>query len=421
MLTRLLNTHKRTTRHFGIPLLLLILSLCASGQVLRGTVINGTNNKPAAGDDVTLLKLDRGMEAEATTKTNAKGEFSFTFPDQNLPHVVRVRHNNVNYHEPAFPGTATVTVRVYNSAERVQGISRIDQSVVVLQAQPDGLRFAEIFTVKNDSQPPMTQPSFDFYLPEGATILSGDAMRAGAMPLKSAPVPQGEKNRYAFQYPLVPGQTHFEVEYSVPYSGTFKFQPKFAAPVEKFYVITPKTIGFGPQSTSKYQTVDQWPIDADVKGVDVHLVNNVNGTDTQLAFDIAGNGVLPQTQSPPQQGGAPAGQGSSAQDQEVARPGGGLGPPNERPNPLSAGQGWFILVLTFFLAGGAVFLFVTARWASMTPATPQGQSTALLDALKEEMFQLESDRLQSKIGQQEYDTAKAALDKTLQRAMKRKA
>jgi hypothetical protein len=42
-----------------------------------------------------------------------------------------------------------------------------------------------------------------------------------------------------------------------------------------------------------------------------------------------------------------------------------------------------------------------------------------MEAMKEEVFQLESDRLQGKINPQDYLTAKAALDKTLQRAVQR--
>jgi hypothetical protein len=41
--------------------------------------------------------------------------------------------------------------------------------------------------------------------------------------------------------------------------------------------------------------------------------------------------------------------------------------------------------------------------------------------MKEELFQLESDRIEGKITHQEYEISKAALDKTLQRAVKRQA
>jgi hypothetical protein len=42
-----------------------------------------------------------------------------------------------------------------------------------------------------------------------------------------------------------------------------------------------------------------------------------------------------------------------------------------------------------------------------------------LEALKEEIFQLEVDRKQGNLSQQEYEKAKAALDQTLERALKR--
>jgi hypothetical protein len=59
------------------------------------------------------------------------------------------------------------------------------------------------------------------------------------------------------------------------------------------------------------------------------------------------------------------------------------------------------------------------------PQPPKTKTSAgsgmLLEALKEELFQLEVERQQGKISQQEYETHKAALDQTLQRAVKREA
>ena len=45
----------------------------------------------------------------------------------------------------------------------------------------------------------------------------------------------------------------------------------------------------------------------------------------------------------------------------------------------------------------------------------------LLEALKEELCELEVEHKQGKITQQEYEKAKAALDGTLERAIKREA
>ncbi len=76
-------------------------------------------------------------------------------------------------------------------------------------------------------------------------------------------------------------------------------------------------------------------------------------------------------------------------------------------------------MLSLFLAAGATYVYVSNQPAGVqakkTPASPG----LFLEAMKEEMFQLETDRLQGKISPKEYESAKAALDKTLQRVVQR--
>jgi hypothetical protein len=55
------------------------------------------------------------------------------------------------------------------------------------------------------------------------------------------------------------------------------------------------------------------------------------------------------------------------------------------------------------------------------PAAPRSSSSRLLEALKDEIFELEVEHKQGRISQQEYESAKSALDQTLQRALKREA
>ena len=51
------------------------LSGFALADSITGTVTNKTTNKPAAGDDVVLIRLQQGMQEAAHTKTDAKGQF----------------------------------------------------------------------------------------------------------------------------------------------------------------------------------------------------------------------------------------------------------------------------------------------------------------------------------------------------------
>ena len=75
-----------------VVVLVLSATIYASAQTstLKGLVSNGTTRKPAAGDEVILLRLDQGMQEEARTKTNGQGEFTFSLKDA-VPRLVRVR------------------------------------------------------------------------------------------------------------------------------------------------------------------------------------------------------------------------------------------------------------------------------------------------------------------------------------------
>jgi hypothetical protein len=59
----------------------------------------------------------------------------------------------------------------------------------------------------------MSDRSFEIYLPAGAEILASTARSGTGMAVNSAPVPTGEKNRYAFIFPLRPGETRFQIPY----------------------------------------------------------------------------------------------------------------------------------------------------------------------------------------------------------------
>jgi hypothetical protein len=80
----------------------------------------------------------------------------------------------------------------------------------------------------------------------------------------------------------------------------------------------------------------------------------------------------------------------------------------------------FLGVLSLFLAAGATYVYSTSNHPVAAPAgKPASGKGLLLEAMKEEIFQLETDRLQGKISPAEYESAKAAMDQTLQRAVQR--
>ena len=216
-----------------IVLVAILFASIASAQTLTGTVKNSTTGKPSAGDEVVLLSLGQGMEEAGRTKADAKGNFTFKLDAQG-PHLVRVIHQEVTYHRMAPPGTTSVEVEVYDVGKKIEGIEVV-ADIMRFQAGQGQLQVERTFAVNNNSKPPRTQMNehnLEFFVPDGATIGEAQAMTAGGQPVKSAPVPEGAnaKNKYAFLFPLRPGETRFNVVYTVPYTGSVNIDPKSAYP-----------------------------------------------------------------------------------------------------------------------------------------------------------------------------------------------
>jgi len=414
--------------------LAILLSSVASAQTLSGTLKNGTTGKPDAGDDVILIKLGQGMEEAARTKADASGRFSFKVADAG-PHLIRAVHQGVTYHSMAPPGTNSVEVQVFDVAKKLNDIS-VTADVMRFQAQGNELQGTRLFAVNNTSNPPRTQmndQNFEFYLPEGARIADSSAETAGGQPLKADPVPQKEKNRYAFIFPLRPGQTLFQVGFELPYNGELSVDPKSLYPAQHFVVMLPKTMQFsaGPGSGFESRENPKEP------GATVQVASNTE-LGQQLAFKISGTGTLNEGDDSGG-GSAPSGDNSATAGRD-SRPGGGLGPPIDAPDPLEKYR-WYILGgFAVVLAAGAFYITNRSRSAEQSLATipgfgasdvdaadsfparqAAGRSGLLLEALKEELFQLEVDRKQGNISQPEYERARTALDHTLERAIKRGA
>jgi hypothetical protein len=299
----------------------------------------------------------------------------------------------------------------------------------------------------------MNERNLEFYVPEGAKILEGSAMTAGGNPLNTMPVPVDDrKTRYSFLFPLRPGTTQFEIAYELPYDGSANIDPKSIYPLQHFVAILPKGMKFAAASGANYQVMnDPQQPDANVQVVSGTTIGQ------QLAFQISGEGTLQARQ---ENGGAPS-EGNSAQNDD--RPGGGLGPPIDAPDPLQRYRWWILGGMGLALVVGGVYIASRQQAANRAAARavkdksrlrdsdleidyenaevvdtaprngrrmdaeriesvhPQTPSSMFLEGLKEELFQLEVEHTQGQISQQEYEKAKAALDQTLQRALKREA
>jgi hypothetical protein len=400
-------------------------------ESITGTVTNKTVNKPSAGDEVVLIRLAQGMQESTRTTTDSKGRFTLEVPDQGV-HLVRVTHEKANYFRPAPPGTQSVEIDVYDASAKVSGVSS-EADVMRIQTDESGkaLKVVENFFIKNDSNPPKTQfgdRPFEFYLPEGAVVEGSAALGPGGMPVQAAPMPLGDPNHYTFVFPIRPGETRFQITYHLPYNGSLKLTPRPVMVTDTIAIMMPKSMKFTAGASSPYSPVTE------ELTAQTYVARSVSSSQA-LEFTISGTGQLPRDsqaaggQSAASDGGQQpaAAAGSAATD---TRPGGGLGNPidPEGTNDPWAKYKWWILGgLGLAMAAGAGIMLRNQPQTQMTSgpalanaATGPVGTVGVLGSLKDELFSLETERLEGRLSETEYSEQKAAIETVLKRALARR-
>ncbi|HET6934300.1 MAG TPA: hypothetical protein VFI72_05635 [Candidatus Angelobacter sp.] len=419
-------------RIFGLLALCLLLPASLFAAQMTGTVIDGTTNKPSAGDQVVVMSLAQGMEEVGSGTTDAQGKFSIKIPDDAVQHLVRVVHQGVNYHKSVAAGVNTADLTIYDAARQIDNLIAEGHVFRVLSADSQQIQVSELYVLRNESNPPRTKAgdrTLEIVLPEGAQIQDGMAAGPGGLPTNTSPVATGKKNHYAFAFPFRPGKSQLQITYTVPYSGSQQFSVTPDMPLAELGIMLPKTMRFSSPGEAFSPAADE-------AGMTVYVAKSVP-KGQQLKFSLAGQGVAPSED-----------QAAAAQPASTAAPGGGLGTPNNAPDPLSGSRWYIIIGMVAVLAAGAYFLLLrkprqapAAAAPTPAPARPQpktrGQQKAaspspqvsagsnghggVIEALKEELFQLESDRVQGKISPEEYEASRRGIETLMKRQMSRSA
>lgn len=417
---------------------LLLSGAFAQATTITGTVTNKTTGKPAAGDPVVLVDVQAGMGEVAHATTDANGRYSLNEPG-NSPYLVRVTHQGAGYFIAAPEGGAPANITVYDVAPKVQGVF-IEADVLELETENGQLKVTERFFVHNTSSPPTTQwsaKSFQVVLPADAVVDGVGGQRPNGLPTSIKMDEDGPKGHYAFNFPIQPDDgekdTLFQLAYHLPYSSeSYTFHSQVTLPADNLAVLLPKSMTFTPGAGTGFKSVPEDP------SVQTFVMKNA-AAGKVVDFTVAGSGAIPreqQGQPGAQQAGA-AGQGADASATgNGGTPGGGIGTPINTPDPLSKYKWWILGGLGLLLVAAAAFLLrkpVQVTVAGAVPvvdkgavaaaypafASPAAKNSQLLSVLKEELFALESEKINGSIGADDYAKVKDALETVLKRALKR--
>ncbi|MFP5207454.1 MAG: carboxypeptidase-like regulatory domain-containing protein [Acidobacteriota bacterium] len=411
---------------------MLLTAALAQAATVSGTVTNKTTGKPAAGDTVALLDVQANMGEAAHATTDASGHYTLNLPGAG-PYLIRVTHQGAGYFIAAPQGGGQGDIPVYDVAAKVKGVF-IEADVIEAEATNGQLQIDERYFVHNTSSPPTTQwspKSFSIVLPADASVADVGAQRPNGLPTSVKLDPDGPKGHYSFNFPIQPDDgdkdTMFQISYTLPYtSGSYSFKAQETMAAQNVAVLLPKTMNLAGAAGASFDEVNADP------GVQTFLAKNVPA-DKSISFTISGTGQIPREAQ------AGAQSGGQATDATASTPGGGIGTPIDTPDPLSKYKWWILGALALLLAAAAAFLLRKPEMAvagapgvsvpggaapsriaaPLAPAAPAARNAALLSALKDELFALESEKLSGTISPVEYGEAKAALETVLKRALRK--
>jgi len=210
-----------------VALAVLATASCAFAAI-DGHILNRTTGKMQPGATVTLYKLGQaGPEAIESVKSDGKGQFRIN-QDVQGPRNVQASFEGVTYSHVLPPGSPSsgIEIEVYN-ASKTPGDAKVAQHMVLLEPVRGELLVSETYIFRNDGKVTYDNPgvgTLKFYLPEaarGAVKVNGTAPRG--MPVPQAAEKTSTANVYKVDFPIRPGETRIDLNYSVPFApgGTF--------------------------------------------------------------------------------------------------------------------------------------------------------------------------------------------------------
>lgn len=211
-----------------------------------GTVMNATTGKPQPSVLVTLVQPGpQGMDTLGTVKSDAQGNFKVDKESPGGPLLLQAVYQGVLYTQVLPPGTPTtgVHLKIYDATNK-PGVAKVSQHMILIEPSATSLDISETFLVENEST--MTfqdaaKGSVQFYLPDAAGGKAKVAINSpGGMPIEREAQKTSVKNVYKVDYPAKPGESRFDISYSLPPTDTFTSKIMHAEGVTR--LVTPSSV-----------------------------------------------------------------------------------------------------------------------------------------------------------------------------------
>ena len=225
-----------------------VLLFCAPAlAAVTGTVVNRTTGQPQAGATVGLYILGQnGLDQVDQAKSDGQGRFTINREIQG-PHMIRATVDAVTYNLMLPPGSppTNLTLEVYSSSKQ-PGAAKVGKHMILFQPGGGQMLVNETYLCSNDGKTTWNDPNHGtvrFYLPPGADgKVEVNATPPSGLPLGVLPDKTSTPNVYAVDYPVMPGETRFDLSYTVPYTEGAAYAGMIASKDDNTYLIAPNGV-----------------------------------------------------------------------------------------------------------------------------------------------------------------------------------
>ncbi len=188
-----------------------------------------------------------GMQNLGSTKTDAQGKFSFDNNDQSGPRLIQAVFDGVEYNKMIPPGMPSTGVQIpVFPATKKAGTAKEMQHFIVLQPGDKEMTVNEGLLYLGDPNLTYYDPvngSVRFYVPpEAKGVTSVTVNPAGGMPIQRPIFKTKEPNIYKVDYPVRPGETRFDLNYTVPTTNPMIFTDKLLHPDAASNLVVPNGV-----------------------------------------------------------------------------------------------------------------------------------------------------------------------------------
>ena len=315
----------------------------------------------------------------------------------------------MNY-DQTVNGAASLEIPVFDAVTDIPDLSG-NLGIVRVEADGQIMKITEMYSIRNDSSPPVTQSgphNFVVSMPPKASLDSFMVKKAGAVWVNVTPAPiPAQKDRYAVDFPLRPGETLFKFVYHLPYDGHATLHLKLAYPIRNFGVVHPPSMSFKAASPGAFASPGL------VQGLQLEQAVNKPVVREVPAFEISGVGTAPpegtEAMSAPSPSSATAPPAKTSPKPESA-------PSSPVDSNGSTNALWIVLSGT----GAVLTAVIFGIWRRRRAQAPQHRRLPVKavsgGCLERGIFQLESEKLHGSISAEQYDSTKQALHVSIQRA-----